>query len=346
MLRPITRTRGVLLTLALTAIATAITAPPTASAAAERSAQVGAPCTRSQLAVPAGTYRAGVYDADPTGRFQVGYMMDTAFVYHLIRWTDGVPEDLGTTRTGAKGINAHGDIVGSEFDNETYRSAGWLYRNGEFSALPGIEPGFDTIPESINADGTVSGASGAPGQRPVPVLWTPAGDVRPLDLPPGDAGGRGTDIDDDGTIVGWTDAGPETSTHAARWSPDGTPERLPEHRPGPETGSRAEAVAGDTALGYEVHATGPTSILLWRNGTAGGPEVLGEGAPQAVNRHGSVVVLTTPDTKLWLIQNGVTRSLPSDTTPFPTAEVTALTDHDIAYGRWNSTPVRWDCRLP
>jgi hypothetical protein len=92
-------------------------------------------------------------------------------------------------------------------------------------------------------------------------------------------------------------------------------------------------VAGDTALGYEVHATGPTSILLWRNGTATGPEVLGEGEPQAVNRHGSVVVRTTPDTKLWLIQNGVTRSLPSDSTPFPTAEVTALTDHDIAYGR-------------
>ncbi|MGW2509555.1 hypothetical protein ACWC0A_09020 [Streptomyces scopuliridis] len=26
--------------------------------------------------------------------------------------------------------------------------------------------------------------------------------------------------------------------------------------------------------------------------------------------------------------------------------VRELTDGDIAYGRWNSTPVRWDCRLP
>ncbi|MFE3144617.1 hypothetical protein [Streptomyces scopuliridis] len=343
-MRAITRTRGVLCALAL--VATANAAWPAASTAAEPAAAYGEPCVREQLAVPAGTHRAGVYDSDPTGRFQVGYTMDQDFVYHLIRWTDGVPEDLGTARTGATGINAHGDIVGSESDPETYRSAGWLYRNGEFTELPGIEPGFDTQPTAVSEDGTVAGASGAPGQRPVPVVWTPAGGVRPLDLPPGGSGGRGTDIDDDGTVVGWTDSGTDTATHATRWSPDGTVQRLPEHRPGPETGSTAEAVRGGTVLGYEIYATGPTTILRWRDEAAAGPDVLGEGTPQAVNGHGSVVVHTTPDTKLWLIQNGVRRSLPTDSTPYPTGEVTALTDGDIAYGRWNSTPVRWDCRLP
>ncbi|MFI8194235.1 hypothetical protein ACIF8T_36840 [Streptomyces sp. NPDC085946] len=300
-----------------------------------------------QLAAPAGTYRAGLYDSDPTGRFQVGYTMDRNFQYHLVRWVDGVPEDLGTARTGATGINARGDIVGSEFDPETYRSQGWIHRDGRFSALPGVEPGFDALPTAINADGTVSGASGAPGQRPVPVLWTPAGEVRALDLPSGDAGGRGAAIDDDGTIVGWTDAGPDTSAHAVRWSPDGTPARLPEHLPGPGTGSTARAVAGGTVLGYEVNATSPaTTVLLWQDPAAAQPVILGEGEPQAVNRHGSVVVRAAPDAELWLLQNGVRRSLPSDSTPYPTAEVVALTDDDIAYGRWNSTPVRWDCRLP
>ncbi|MEV4976287.1 hypothetical protein [Streptomyces scopuliridis] len=349
-MRPIARTRGVLCALALVATtnaawpAASTAAEPVAQSAAQRAAAYGEPCVREQLTVPARTRQAGVYDSDPTGRFQVGYTMDLDFAYHLIRWTDGVPEDLGTARTGATGINAHGDIVGSEFDPETYRSAGWLYRNGEFTEFPGIEPGFDTLPTAVSEDGTVSGASGAPGQRPVPVVWTPAGGVRPLDLPPGDSGGRGTDIDDDGTVVGWTDAGPDTYTHAARWSPDGTVERLAEHRPGPETASRAEAVRGGTVLGYEVYATTPTPILRWRDGAAA-PDVLGEGEPEAVNGHGSVVVRTTPDTKLWLIQNGVTRSLPTDSTPYPTGEVVALTDGDIAYGRWNSTPVRWDCRL-
>ncbi|MFD8922449.1 hypothetical protein ACFV0Y_32205 [Streptomyces sp. NPDC059569] len=362
-MRSIARTRGVLLALALAA--TAGTAWPATSTAAEPVAgraagpvarpttgqatgpagAYGEPCVREQLAVPAGAYRAEVYDADPTGRFQVGYMMDQDFVYHMVRWADGVPEDLGTARTGATGINAHGDIVGSEFDSETYRSAGWLYRNGAFTELPGVAPGFDTLPTAVNEDGTVSGASGAPGERPVPVVWTADGEVRPLALPPGDAGGRGTDIDADGTVVGWTAGASDAPTHAARWNPDGTVERLPEHRPGPETGSAAEAVAGGTVLGSEVYATDPTTILSWPNG-ATGPDALGTGAPQAVNRHGSVVVRTTPDTKLWLFQNGVTRSLPTDSTPFPTGEVTALTDDGIAYGRWNSTPVRWDCRLP
>ncbi|MFE4540733.1 hypothetical protein ACFRKB_37650 [Streptomyces scopuliridis] len=350
-MRPITRTRGVLCALVL--VATANTAWPAASTAAEpvarpaaqRAAAYGEPCVREQLAVPARTRQAGVYDSDPTGRFQVGYTMDQNYAYHLIRWTDGVPEDLGTDRTGATGVNAHGDIVGSESDPETYRLTGWLYRNGEFSELPGIEPGFDTLATAVSEDGTVSGASGAPGQRLVPVVWTPDGVVRPLALPPGDSGGRGTDIDDDGTVVGLTDAGPDTHAHAARWSPDGTVERLAEHRPGPQTWSTAEAVQGGTVLGFEYYATGSTSILRWRDGAAA-PDVLGEGEPEAVNGHGSVVVRTTPDTKLWLIQNGVTRSLPTDSTPYPTGEVTALTDGDIAYGRWNSTPVRWDCRLP
>ncbi|GAA3093757.1 hypothetical protein [Streptomyces echinatus] len=80
--------------------------------------------------------------------------------------------------------------------------------------------------------------------------------------------------------------------------------------------------------------------------TAAEPVVLGDGEPQGVDRHGSVVVRTSPDPELWLVRDGVTRSLPSDSTPCPTAEVVALTDDDIAYGRWNSTPVRWDCRLP
>ncbi|MFD7225809.1 hypothetical protein ACFV9P_33160 [Streptomyces sp. NPDC059892] len=358
-MRSIARTRGVLF--ALTLVATVGTAWPATSTAAEPVAgrttepvagpatgpagAYGEPCVREQLAVPAGAYRVGVSDADPTGRFQVGYMMDQDFVYHLVRWADGVPEDLGTARTGAMGINAHGDIVGSEFDSETYRSAGWLYRNGAFTELPGVEPGFDALPTAVNEDGTVSGASGVPGERPVPVVWTRDGEVRPLALPPGDSGGRGTDIDADGTVVGWTAGASDASTHAVRWNPDGTVERLPEHRPGPETGSAAEAVAGGTVLGSEVYATDPTMILSWPNG-ATGPDALGTGEPQAVNRHGSVVVRTTPDTKLWLIQNGVTRSLPTDSTPFPTGEVTALTDDGIAYGRWNSTPVRWDCRLP
>jgi hypothetical protein len=124
-------------------------------------------------------------------------------------------------------------------------------------------------------------------------------------------------------------------------------ERLQEANPAnPANSSIATSIRNGNVIGMEFPATGAAPGLLWRAGAAV-PEQLGIGSPEAVNARGAVVELTLPDAKLRLTEpDGTVRSLPTDTTPYPTGGVTALTDDGVAYGHWNSTPVSWNCRLP
>lgn len=337
---------GVVLS-ALALLATAGVAWPTADAVA-LGTQDGDPCPRQQLDMPPGAWRrADVFDADPSGRFQVGYGEEEDFTGHLIRWVDGVAEDLGTAHPFAQGVNAQGDIVGSDpVDDGTNASVGWLYHEGRFTELPGLGADFTPSPQAVNADGTVAGyLFGADGWKPA--TWSADGAVHPLALPSGTTDGEALDVDADGTVVGdtWGGGNPR---HATRWRPDGSVELLPENQPGPNSWSAATAVRGGTVLGYESHenSTQQDDVLRWRSGSAARPEVLGEGVPQAVNSLGSVVFQTLPYIQMLLVaDDGDPRTLPTDDSVFPTSRVVALTDDGVAYGHWmNSTPVRWDCR--
>lgn len=297
-------------------------------------------CPMSALATPPGALRAEVADSDPTGRFQVGHVLDKALTYRLVRWENGVLEDLGGGHSGASGINVHGDVVGHG-SGDAGESMGWLYRGGQFSRLPGLNAGANGFPWSINAAGTVVGSSrGSAGF--LPVLWLPDGSVRQLVLPPGHTEGQARDVDDDGTVVGWT--GNRSATHAVRWLPDGTVEQLPTLPSGSTRSGGAFSVRGGHVIGQETTGQGPVSMVLWRKG-AGSAQFLGEGDMQAVNALGAVVVRPTPEVKLRLIEpDGTVRSLPTDSTPYPTGKAVALSDDGVAYGSWNSTPVSWDCR--
>ncbi|MEU5979701.1 hypothetical protein [Streptomyces sp. NPDC047315] len=311
-----------------------------------RLASTAEPCPMRMLAAPPGTLRAAVTGSDPTGRFQVGYAWNGTGNYRLVRWTDGVPQDLGAEHGGAgNGINVHGHAVGYVSEDATGKITAWSYRGTGFSKLPGLSAEAGSLAFAINAGGTVAGASrGANGD--VPVTWTPDGSVRQLALPPGHTRGQALGIDDDGTVVGWSaDQGPQ---HAVRWLPNGVVEQLPQLQPGNGHGTTAASIRGGHIIGQEIAGTTVvrTLAVVWRKGAATA-ESLGEGEPQAVNPSGAVVVRPTPDVKLRLIEpNGTVRALPTDTTPYPTGEVTALTDDGVAYGRWNSTPVSWDCRTP
>ncbi|MCQ4205669.1 hypothetical protein [Streptomyces longispororuber] len=341
----LTRTRCVRLVLvaAVLGLGAGLTppaAPASAAPALASGASAGEACPRQMLGAPAGTRRAGIADADPTGRFQAGYVEDASFISRLALWTDGVaqPQTLGAEHPGVTGVNSHGDMVGSDFFPEG-GGRGWSYRNGEFNTLPGLSAGASGFPAAVNAEGTAAGSS-LDGGAFLPVLWAPDGAVRQLALPEGDTRGQAQDIDDDGTVVGWasTDAG---VTHAVRWLPDGSVERLPGTPP--QDGSRATAVRGGNVIGQVIPDTGDSSMLLWRWDTAS-PQAF-TGTPQAVNARGAVVELTSYYVKLQLTEpDGTVRSLPTDTTPYPTGHVVALTDAGVAYGNWNSTPVKWDCR--
>jgi uncharacterized membrane protein len=332
---------------ALSALALAMAAGAWSAVGAAAATTVGAPCgAMKPLAVPNGAYSASVQDADPTGRFQVGYMADGTFTGHLLRWVDGVPQDLGTTRSDGRAVNALGDIAGSKSDDQTFSYTAWRYHDGQFTDLPTEPPGLDSVPTGINADGTISGFIRDAAGLDQPVTWSEDNVMHRLSLPVGDGTGRAESIDDDGTLVGETASATGGSFRPALWRPDGTVVALPQRRPGPNTGTENLAIRGGWVVGTEFYVPNstPPQALRWPAGAAQ-PESVGQGTAEAVNGHGSAVMLTLPESKLWLMQDGVLRSLPSDNDPFPTARVTALTDDHIAYGYWHSTPMRWDCRL-
>lgn len=316
---------------------------PGVSAVAETS--VGPPCPMEPLAIPAGTQRAEVKDSDPTGRFQVGIVADSQFTNHLYRWVDGIPEDLGTAHIGAAGINTHGDIVGSDFDAMTSRNTAWRYHDGQFTDLPAENPGDDSFATGISDDGTVSGSSIDTGTSPRvihPVTWDPSNVIRSLPLPAGDDSGSAEDIDNDGTIVGRTASG-SGPARPVRWRTDGTIEWLA--LPDPGSSVVMLSTRGGWVVGTEISDMDDSEKVLRWSADSSAPETVGQGEAEAVSQRGSVAMRIPPDFKVWLLQDGVLRSLPTDSTAFPTGEVTALTNDDLAYGRWNSTPESWDCRV-
>ncbi|MFC9943922.1 hypothetical protein [Streptomyces pratensis] len=328
----------VLLAVALSATA-GVVGPVTTASAAPVPQAASTSCPMQMLRSPSWTQRADIADADPTGRYQVGHAYDTTYTTHLLRWTNGVPQDLGITYTGASGVNTQGDIVGTITSGDDLTGTGWRYHEGEFTSLPGLTAQAESYPSAINADGAVAGASSL-GSATVPVAWSTDGTVRQLALLPGDTSGRANDIDDDGTLVGFSSGA--SGEHAVRWLPDGTVERLQEADPAHS--STAVSIRNGNVLGQDIPGIGVTSSLLWRAG-ATNAEQLSDGTPQAVNLRGAVVELTLPDAKLWMTEpDGTVRSLPTDRTPYATGGVTALTDDGVAYGHWNSTPVSWDCR--
>ncbi|MFC8592805.1 hypothetical protein [Streptomyces atroolivaceus] len=336
----IANARHVLLAVALSATA-GVAVPVTTASAAPVPQAASSNCPMQMLTSPSWTQRADIADSDPTGRHQVGDAYDTTYTTHLLRWTNGVPQDLGTAHTGASGVNTQGDVVGTITTGDDPAGTGWRYHEGEFSPLPGLTAQAESYPSAINADGAVAGVSSL-GSITVPVVWSTDGSVRRLALLPGDTSGWANDIDDDGTLVGFSSGA--SGEHAVRWLPDGTVERLQEVNPAHS--STAVAIRNGSVLGQDIPGIGVTSSLLWRAG-ATDPEQLSNGTPQVVNARGAVVELTVPDAKLRLTEpDGTVRSLPTDTTPYATGGVTALTDDGVAYGHWNSTPVSWDCRPP
>jgi hypothetical protein len=152
-------------------------------------------------------------------------------------------------------------------------------------------------------------------------------------------------VDVDGVVLGSTGYRDEVSatSQSVRWAVDGSVEVIPAYRPSPQTSTAAVAISHGTVVGYEEYGTAesPIQALVWAPGTA--PVPLGSGLATEVNARGSIVVERLPEAKLWLLQDGAYRSLPTDTSPFSTGDVVALTDDDVVYGMYRQTPVRWVC---
>ncbi|SCG49275.1 hypothetical protein [Micromonospora zamorensis] len=331
---------GIAELMAVASVVAAVTALPSAASAAEvaevatRAAGVGPPCVREDLRLPAGSWqRITVMHADPSGRFQIAHGTDTSWREHLIRWDAGVPTNLGPPTGSPTDVNEQGDFVGNTSSEDgLYRSTAWRYSAGQVTALPGLPGSVQTIASAIAGDGTVVGWVRFADGQPTAVTWAADNSVRVL---PGSGDSRAIDVDVDGTVIGYLSEKP------VRWAPNAQPELLPGYAPGPDTTWALTGISAGVVVGQEY--TGSRQLVLaWAPGTA--PVLLAEGAvAHAVNARGSVAYEQTYENQQWLRQDGIDRALPFGPSPYSVADITGLSDDDVAYGNHYSTPVRWIC---
>jgi uncharacterized membrane protein len=297
--RPAGATCRRLAVLGLAVGATLLVAP--AGANADSPQRGGATCTVTPLPVPDGTLHSQVIGGDPTGRYLVGdadIAVNGQEGTHLLRWVDGAVSEFRTPYQGATSadVNRRGVIVGQRMDQVTFHTDAWKYEDGRFTVLPGLKPTDSTTAAAINSRGDVTGVSLDETVFPAAfhaVIW-PAGHPRQVRELPADpqipGGAKATDIDDDGTVVGYLGSIPGAAT-AYVWPARGGAHALPVRADAADSAAYAVRdgwVAGTTLL------SGHSIAVRW-NLRTGGFEVLsnaaGYGTTRAVNGQGTVATV-------------------------------------------------------
>lgn len=205
-------------------------APPSASAPVQGPVPAApTKCTLSLLPIPDGVRMAIVTGADPTGRLILGRSYPGSGSHQVLLWRDGrvqkVPLD-GDDQS-LTDINTAGLAVGGTFrpnpgggeDNLRQVPVAYL-PDGRLVNL--ADNAADGSAHAVNEAGAIVGEL---GRRPV--RWASAqGAVENLPLPPGASLGQASDIDEDGTIVGFVEFG-NSGERPYVWFADGTHRELP-----------------------------------------------------------------------------------------------------------------------
>ncbi|GAA0912726.1 hypothetical protein GCM10009558_100400 [Virgisporangium aurantiacum] len=208
--------------------------PPIATAPAAPPAR----CELSKLPMPAGTGKAIVTGADPTGRIIVGrsYLGDGD--KQALMWRDGKVQKLPLigSEPSLNDVTTAGTAVGFEYGPGEEGQFPVVYRDGTVKRLAGGKGEA----RGINEAGAIAGVLGDDRSSALPARWAgPDSQPERLPLPERYSTGRAQDIDEDGTIVGYL--GDQQAPYV--WFPDG------EHRPLP-----LPTVDGKTADGGDVTA--------------------------------------------------------------------------------------------
>jgi hypothetical protein len=220
------------------------------------------------LPTPEGSVSSQVNGVDPTGRYMVG-RASTGYPDYTttgLLWKNGelTVVDSGSTpeiSVNVDDINRRGVAIGEHTAH--YGSAHidtFTYRDGRFTMLPAPTPGEQTNAVAINSRGDVVG--NIPGAA---VVW-PAdrpGTVRVLTQPDGWTNAAATDIDDDGTVVGYVGGRPPGTPYV--WPARGTPHPLPV--PEGSQGGTADAIRLGMVAGNVIPPpSGPVNMsapTLW-----------------------------------------------------------------------------------
>jgi probable HAF family extracellular repeat protein len=148
----------------------------------------------------------------------VGQATNAAGVTRAVIWTapDQPPVELGTGAGSAvaRDINDAGQVIGAYFDGMT--AGAFLWSPGAAVQLLGDLGGFAN-PHRINNGGQVVGDSYTADGTLHPFLWTPAGGMQDLGLPPGAAHASARGINNAGHIaVSTVDEDPATGEVSSR----------------------------------------------------------------------------------------------------------------------------------
>jgi hypothetical protein len=327
---------------------TVVAHPAPASAAAE-------PCAREIMPVLPGSTGTDVRGGDPGGHYQFGSSQDADEENHTVLWQDGTARELRIPTAhgdaAPQDVNQSGEIAALTREGDDFQ--GWRYRDGQVTSLP-VPPSARSIqPTAISGGGEIAGiAFYAPAGDGYAVVWSTDNAVRKLPRPDGFNEVRVSDIDDDGTVVGyvqqWDYPNAEIlNERAVAWSADGSWRYLAGLVPDAHT--EALTIRNGRVAGTEE---GRDHALAWDAHSGEATELPARGRPIAINSGGSVA-LNPGHGDLVLLQQGVERPLPVDDSNMSGGSVSALTDADVVYGSdwvWDGAkqasvqwPVRWRC---
>jgi uncharacterized membrane protein len=211
------------------------------------------------LPVPDGTTSSSVNGGDPTGRYLVGTAHPGNFTGLV--WRHGRMTEIdGSVLQPSVGVsfndvNRHGVVTGERTtDNSTFHTDAFIYRAGQFTMLPALNPGDETRTVAINSRGDVVGDTfTATGWHPVVWPADQPGTVRVLTMPDGQpANAFASDIDEDGTVVGYLAPNPPGIPYV--WPANGTPRPLP--IPADSSGGGTTAIRLGMVAGGAFHPVG------------------------------------------------------------------------------------------
>lgn len=215
---------------------------------------------------PSGAYANGIND----GNWVVGWSLDAGGLRRPVKWTNGIPVDLGTLggdRGEARAVNNAGWIVGqARIATGESRAFAWTPSNG-MRELPITLGGDRSAASAINEAGLVAGSGRLANGATHAVRHDPATGTT-LDL--GTLGGDDSfanGINAAGLVVGLSDA-TNDAFRPFLWSPDsGMRDLFAGGNLGAPSGAAYDINSTGQVVGYgEINASYDSHAFLWTEG--------------------------------------------------------------------------------